>query len=116
MSIRNAAIFIGTVLLSLMSTAEMLQCEIDNNGIVWMYESGIESVIKGVENVAGACNPCKLRFPTVLGGRNVVAISDGAFKSCGYLKEIFVPAGIQRIGNEAFANCSNLSCVKMEGG
>ena len=43
-------------------------------------------------------------------------ISAGAFKSCEYITNVIITSGTRLIGNESFANCTNLVSVAMEGG
>lgn len=113
MNVKDVLLLLNLMILPLPLFAEKALREIDRNGISWMYERGAASVITSIES---ASNLHKLEFPVELGGKSVIAISDKAFKSCEYISEIIVPAGILVIGKEAFANCPNLVHITMEGG
>ena len=109
------AVLLNVVFLPLALVAGRAQREIDEkNGVVWLYERGSLSGIIGVEGVAN--NLLSLKIPVKLGGTPMSAISAGAFKSCEYITNVIVPAGIRLVGKESFANCSNLVGVAMEGG
>lgn len=114
MDVKILLLLPSLMILPLTLPAEKALREIDGNGVTWVYERGVASVIMGVESSSN--NLRKLEVPVKLGGCSVIAISDAAFKSCEYLAEIIIPAGIRIVGNEAFANCSNLVHVTMEGG
>ena len=114
MNAKDVLLLLNLMILPLPLFAEKALREIDRKGISWMYERGAASVITGIESASN--NLHKLEFPVELGGKSVIAISDKAFKSCEYISEIIVPAGILVIGKEAFANCPNLVHVTMEGG
>ena len=109
------AVLLNVVFLPLALVAGRAQREMDEkNGVVWLYERGSLSGIIGVEGVAN--NLLSLKIPVKLGGTPMSAISAGAFKSCEYITNVIVPAGIRLVGKESFANCSNLVGVAMEGG
>ena len=114
MNVKAVLLLLNLMILPLTLSAEKALREIDRNGITWVYERGAASVIMGIESSSSDLH--KLEFPGELGGKPVIAIFDEAFKSCEYLVEIVIPAGIRVVGKEAFANCSNLVRVTMEGG
>lgn len=54
-----------------------------------------------------------LDVPTEVEGYPVTEVAAGCFKDNETLKTVHLPEGLRRIGNEAFANCSNLESVEL---
>ena len=51
----------------------------------------------------------------IIVGEQVTSIDDWAFKSnAGYLRKIYLPQSIERIGFESFKNCSNMVGNELE--
>lgn len=56
-----------------------------------------------------------LRIPAALGGRPVTAIREGALASNVVLETCWIPPGLTSLATRAFAGCTNLTSVIMEG-
>jgi len=52
-----------------------------------------------------------LTIPETLGGEDVVAIADSAFKGNKNISTVSMPSSIEEIGEHAFANCKSLKTV-----
>ena len=52
-------------------------------------------------------------IPTSIGGGNVTAIGDSAFKGNGTLTNVSIPETVRTIGDYAFAGCSKLKTVSI---
>ena len=50
-------------------------------------------------------------IPTEIGGKQIVAIGEEAFKSCVGIKRLIIPEGIVSIEEGAFSECNNLHSV-----
>lgn len=61
----------------------------------------------------GETLPSVVKLPVEYGGKKVVAVADEGFKSDSNVKEVVVPVGYERIGEEAFANCGKLAEVSI---
>ncbi len=48
--------------------------------------------------------------------KNLLTISDGAFKDCGLLSTISIPTTVTSIGNEAFENCTSIASMTIPTG
>lgn len=59
--------------------------------------------------------PKELVIPEYIGYYKVEAIADDAFLHCGGIKSVALPAGIQRVGHHAFADCKALNEVFLNG-
>lgn len=55
-------------------------------------------------------------IPEQIGGKTVVEIGDGAFRSCTGLTSVVIPGCVEEIGDEAFYNCSALRSVTIHDG
>lgn len=55
-------------------------------------------------------------IPEEIGGKTVVEIGDGAFRSCTGLTSVTIPGCVEDIGDEAFYNCSALRSVTVYDG
>ena len=55
-------------------------------------------------------------IPEQIGGKTVVEIGDGAFRSCTGLTSVSIPGCVEDIGDEAFYNCSELRSVTIYDG
>lgn len=55
-------------------------------------------------------------IPEEIGGKKVVEIGDGAFRSCTGLTSVSIPGCVEDIGDEAFYNCSALRSVTIYDG
>ena len=70
----------------------------------------------GTAEIAGKPSPAPegtLAIPEKLGGRIVTRIGDEAFADCGELTEVTIPVGVTSIGEEAFARCRWLKDVAL---
>jgi len=84
------------------------------NGIEWTFV-----VAKGEARVGGGC--CKsavpastegvIEIPTILGGRKVTGVGDGAFANNERITRVVIPSGVYEIGEEAFWYCKSLTEV-----
>ena len=75
-------------------------------GYSWPY------IIKddGTAEITGKPSPAPegaLAIPEKLGGHIVTRIGDEALADCGELTEVTIPVGVTSIGEEAFARCSS---------
>ncbi len=61
----------------------------------------------------GDNNAQHLVIPEVHNGLDVVAIGDGAFAGCTWIKSVTFPAGVYSIGEGAFAGCTELMGVSL---
>lgn len=50
-------------------------------------------------------------IPSVINGKTVVAIADGAFSGCNELDGVTVPNSVTKIGKKAFENCKGVKSV-----
>ena len=81
-------------------------------GYSWPY------IIKddGTAEITGKPSPAPegaLAIPEKLGGRIVTRIGDEALADCGELTEVTIPVGVTSIGEEAFARCRWLKDVAL---
>ena len=114
---KNVLLFLGVLKLSaMMLAAESLQRDMDDNGVVWIYEKGAESIIRGIDRASTTCDVRRLSFPVELGGKPVFGIAAESFRRFENLEEVVIPPGIRQIDRCAFAGCSNLVHVKMMSG
>ena len=56
-------------------------------------------------------DPERLEIPARIGGKQVTAIADGAFRGRTALSSLILPEGLRTIGSKAFADCSSLKAV-----
>lgn len=84
--------------------------------IVDMSPSGydIKRSGSGVEIISYSGDEEKLNIPESINGNNVVSIADKAFYNNKTVKEVVFPKTIKRVGDYAFANCSNLYSVRFD--
>lgn len=54
-----------------------------------------------------------VRIPSMLNGKRVVEIADGAFNGCDEIESVTIPNGVTKIGRNAFRNCENLQEVHL---
>lgn len=52
-------------------------------------------------------------IPSVINGRNVVALLDGVFMSNSEIETVVIPEGVKQIGENCFNNCSHLKNVTL---
>ena len=57
----------------------------------------------------GGFNESILVIPEEYSGKNIVAIADGAFENCAFLKTVVLPTHMTSIGAGAFKNCTSLA-------
>ena len=77
---KNVLLFLGVLKLSaMMLAAESLQRDMDDNGVVWIYEKGAESIIRGIDRASTTCDVRRLSFPVELGGKPVLGIAAESF-------------------------------------
>ena len=70
----------------------------------------------GTVEIAGMPSPKPegaLAIPEKLGGRIVASIGDEAFADCGELTSVTIPVGVTSIGEEAFARCRWLEDITL---
>lgn len=84
---------------------EEVEVELDNP--IEADEDGTVAVFAG--------NPIDFIFPSEIQGQPVTIIGASAFKGCAYFKTITIPACIEEIGEDAFADCSNLEKIILLG-
>ena len=114
---KNAVLLLGVLSLPVvMLAAESLQREMDDNGVVWIYESGTESVIRGIDRTSTTCDLRRVSIPVRVGGKTVFGIAAESFLRFESFVEVIIPPGIRQIDRYAFACCSNLVCVRMMNG
>lgn len=53
----------------------------------------------------------ELTVPSVLDGKNVSAIGDGAFRDDTFIRKVVIEDGIEYIGSNAFLSCYNLTDI-----
>lgn len=58
----------------------------------------------------------ELTFPAEVSGKTVIGVKDEAFMGDTLLERVVIPASYQRIGDFAFAGCTNLTTVEIENG
>lgn len=88
----------------------MLSCPsfaLTSNGYIYELSDG-GAVITGYSGTSA-----KLSVPNTLGGKKVVAISDGAFANNKSITDVTVPSGVSEIGENAFLNCSKLAKISL---
>ena len=56
-----------------------------------------------------------LEIPSTINGIPVTAIGDSAFRNCGGLTSVTIPASVGFIGNSAFAGCGGLTSAEFQG-
>ena len=56
-------------------------------------------------------NEKNVTIPSVINGRNVVALLDGVFLSNTGVETVVIPEGVKQIGENCFNNCSHLKSV-----
>ena len=56
-----------------------------------------------------------VEIPEMIGKSQVTEISDSAFYGCDFLTDITIPKTVEVIGEKAFAECVNLTNVRLEG-
>ena len=54
-------------------------------------------------------------IPAEIDGTAVKSIASGAFEACNLFRTVTIPKEITTIGSDAFADCSNLEAIIMEG-
>ncbi len=73
---------------------------------------GAGCVVTGLADADGA--PVSITVPSRSpDGRAVVAIADGAFEGCGFLRSVSLPDGVVSVGRRSFAFCSSLSELRI---
>ena len=66
----------------------------------------------GTLMITGAAEvPRRLEIPGQIGGKQVTAIGENAFRGSAALEEVFLPEGLRTIGYKAFADCPSLKEV-----
>jgi hypothetical protein len=58
-------------------------------------------------------DPRRLEIPAFIGGKQVTAIGEGAFRGNAALKKVTLPEGLKTIGSKAFADCISLREVSL---
>jgi len=58
-------------------------------------------------------DPRRLEIPAFIGGKQVTAIGEGAFRGNVALKKVTLPEGLKTIGSKAFADCISLREVSL---
>ena len=61
----------------------------------------------------GSNGNADLLIPDTCNGLDIVAIADGAFENCTWLKTVTLPSGMYSIGDDAFAGCTELIQINM---
>lgn len=61
-------------------------------------------------------NATSLKIPQTVSGKTVKNIDDTAFSGNNYIQTVTIPSNIQSIGYRAFASCSKLATLVIEGG
>ncbi len=80
-------------------------CQVTGDGFVYETTNNSVSILKyiGLDN--------NIVIPTVIDGKNVTAIGDGAFRKCTSLTSIVIPEGVTTIGDDAFYKCTSLTSI-----
>lgn len=71
----------------------------------------IEENISKNEDITDNTKNTLLIFPTMVEGKTVTSISDGAFQGNHNLEVLIIPNGIKEIGENAFKNCTSLKRI-----
>ena len=58
-------------------------------------------------------DPRRLEIPAFIGGKQVTAIGEGAFRGNAALKKVTLPEELKTIGSKAFADCTSLREVSL---
>ena len=74
-------------------------------------EDGLTYSVSGI----GACTDTNIVVPSVIGGKLVTRITDGAFANCTDIKSITLSSNIVSIGADAFSGCTSLESIYFGG-
>lgn len=80
-----------------------------NTPLAHRVENGT-CIITGI----GSYTDSKLIIPSKIDDVPVVAISEGAFKDCKQIQELYLPASVTNVGELAFNGCSNITKIDIE--
>ena len=86
------------------------------NGYTWTFQVTNDTVEIFKGNLTAAISPLPtgaVTIPSILGGKPVTSIGDGAFNQCNSLMQVTIPDSVTRIGTAAFSGCSSLTSVSI---
>lgn len=97
----------GTVIISLAENANPSRISIPSSVT---YKNYVYNVTKIAEYAfqGSACTRVDV-------GNNITEISEGAFKDCTGITNIYIPNSVTQIANSAFENCSSLQTISLIG-
>ncbi len=72
---------------------------------------GYVSILKARANAQTSIE--SIEIPRTIGGRDVRAIKEKAFKNCGNIKNVILPDSIREIQNSAFSYCTSLESINI---
>ncbi len=77
-------------------------------------EYAISSLGNGYKVVGiGTCTDEYLVIPSTYNGRPVVEIDYGAFSDCTFIKNAYIPLGVNRLASNIFSGCTSLESITL---
>lgn len=83
--------------------------DIPTTKLVYVETENGTIAITGYKSLASS----RLTIPDSIDGKNVTAVSGGAFSGCTNITHVVIADTVEEIGPEAFSECSNLKSVRI---